>query len=53
MAIVTRNLSKQLNFYQNILELELLFNNHNTVSLGKDKRLFLVLREYTTKILIT
>lgn len=45
VILLTKNLSKQINFYKDILDLELIFDNQDTVGFGKNKRLFFVLRE--------
>ena len=45
VVLMTKNLSRQVHFYKDILDLELIFDNQDTVGLGKDKRVFIVLRE--------
>lgn len=45
VVLMTKNLSKQVHFYKDILDLELLFDNQDTIGLGKGKRIFIVLRE--------
>jgi catechol-2,3-dioxygenase len=49
VVLMTQNLSRQVHFYKNILDLELIFDNQDTVGLGKNKRLFIVLREDTSE----
>ena len=44
-VIMTKNLAEQQNFYQNILGLDLIFDNTDTLGFGKDDRLFVVLRQ--------
>lgn len=48
VVLLTKNLPQQLTFYQQVLGLAQLFDNHDkhrTVGIGKEGRLFLVLRE--------
>lgn len=49
VVLMTKNLSNQVQFYKDILDLELTFDNQDTVGLGKNNRLFIVLREDKTK----
>lgn len=49
IVLMTKNLSNQVRFYKDILELELIFDNQDTIGLGKSGRLFIVLREDRTK----
>lgn len=44
-VLMTKNLSNQVQFYKNVLDLELIFDNQDTIGFGKNNRLFLVLRE--------
>ncbi len=39
-VLVTQNLQQQQAFYQDILKLELLFNNVDTLGLGKNNQLY-------------
>ena len=45
IILMTKNMSRQVSFYKDVLDLELIFDNQDTVGLGKNKRLFVVLRE--------
>lgn len=45
VVLMTTNLSKQVQFYKDVLDLELIFDNQDTIGLGKNSRIFLVLRE--------
>ena len=45
VVLMTKNLSKQVCFYKDMLGLELIFDNRDAIGLGKDKRIFIVLRE--------
>lgn len=45
VVLMTKNLSSQLQFYKNVLDLEQIFDNQDTVGLGKNNNIFLVLRE--------
>jgi catechol 2,3-dioxygenase-like lactoylglutathione lyase family enzyme len=45
VVLMTKNLSKQIDFYKDLLGLDLIFDNQSTIGLGKDNRLFIVLRE--------
>lgn len=45
VVLMTKNLSNQVQFYKNVLDLKLIFDNQDTVGLGKNNRVFLVLRE--------
>ncbi len=45
VVLMTEHLSKQVQLYKNVLELELIFDNQDTIGLGKNNRLFLVLRQ--------
>lgn len=45
VVLMTKNLTEQLQFYKDLLDLNLIFDNKDTVGLGKDNRLFIVLRE--------
>ena len=45
VVLMTKNLSSQLQFYKNVLDLELIFDNQDTIGFGKNNRIFLVLRE--------
>lgn len=49
VVLMTKNLSNQVQFYKDVLDLELTFDNQDTVGLGKNNRLFIVLREDKTK----
>lgn len=44
VVLMTRNLPNQIKFYQAILELQIIFDNQDTIGLGKNGRLFIVLR---------
>lgn len=45
VVLMTKNLAKQANFYKNILNLDQIFDNQDTLGFGKNNRLFIVLRE--------
>ena len=44
VVLVTKNLEQQLTFYKDIIGLEEFFNQDNTIGLGYDNRLRIVLR---------
>jgi len=44
VVLVTKNLEQQLTFYKDIIGLEEFFNQDNTIGLGYDNRLHIVLR---------
>lgn len=46
-VLVTRKLREQFNFYQQALGLELLFDNNDTLGLGLNGQLLIVLRKET------
>lgn len=45
LVLMTRNLSKQVDFYTKILGLELLFNVKSVAGIGKNSRPFLVIKQ--------
>tara|TARA_R110000868_G_C10820143_1_gene758568 strand:+ start:593 stop:967 length:375 start_codon:yes stop_codon:yes gene_type:complete len=45
VVLMTNNLTSQLLFYKGVLDLELIFDNKDTIGLGKNNRIFLVLKE--------
>ena len=49
IVLMTNNLPQQRHFYNDILGLDLLFDNTDTVGLGKQSQLFIVLREDNAK----
>lgn len=49
LVLVTKHVRKQLKFYKDLLQLELLFDNKDTIGVGKNGRLFIVLREDDTE----
>lgn len=49
VVLMTKNLVDQVKFYKDLLQLELIFDNKDTIGLGKDGRIFVVLREDKTE----
>ncbi|MEM9243251.1 MAG: VOC family protein [Pseudomonadota bacterium] len=49
IVLMTRHLHEQASFYQNTLGLALIFDNQDTIGLGRDKRLFVILRKDTAE----
>ncbi len=52
VVMMTKNLSQQLAFYQDVLGLEKIFentDNNRTIGIGKNERSFVVLREDTSE----
>lgn len=45
LVLMTKSISQQTIFYKDILDLELIFDHEDIVGLGKNKRLFIILRE--------
>lgn len=45
VVLMTTNLVEQVKFYKDLLQLELIFDNKDTIGLGKNGRIFIVLRE--------
>ena len=45
VVLMTKNLSKQGSFYKDVLGLDLMFESKDTIGVGKDGRLFIVIRE--------
>ena len=45
VVVMTINLSKQLQFYKGMLDLEVIFDSQDTIGLGKNDRIFIILRE--------
>ncbi len=48
VVIMTRQLKGQLSFYQNLLDLDIVFDNGDTLGLGRGEQLYVVLREDNT-----
>lgn len=45
VVLMTQNFADQKHFYKDVLETEVIFENQDTVGLGKAGKLFIVLRE--------
>jgi hypothetical protein len=49
VVVLTKQLSNQLKFYQGTLGLDLIYNNNGAIGLGKDGRVFIILRRDNSK----
>lgn len=50
LVLMTKNIEKQASFYKNVLELDLLFKHNGTCGFGKNKQVFIILRNDTAEI---
>lgn len=49
VVLMTNHISDQVRFYHEVLGLELIFDNQDTAGLGKNDKLYIVLREDKSK----
>src|SRR5580704_11943340 len=49
LVLMTKNLNKQAHFYNDVLELELAFEHQDTIGLGKNGQIYIVLRQDTSE----